>query len=162
MPVPHSQWESLIVIVEKPNEALCIWVDFKHIVNAQSVIDGPLIPKVNDILSHLAGGCIFAKINRKDPCLQIPLDDNFWQLLIINMPFGLFQHNQLHFGDTSVPNIFVEHLTGETSDTASYLDDILVAGEDAQNPDINLVPCSQCSSRSILRATRTNVVLRIK
>ena len=62
---------------------------------------------------------------------QIPLEETFKKLVVINTQKGLFQYNQLPFGASFAPSIFqrmMESILRGIPHVSVYLDDILVTG----------------------------------
>ncbi|XP_049795025.1 uncharacterized protein LOC126209953 [Schistocerca nitens] len=131
----HLEEAGVCVILEKLNGSLHICADFKATVNAQSIIDSYPIPKADDILSKLAGGKIFAKIDLREAYLQLLVNAPFQEVLVISTPFALFWYNHLPFGIASTPAI-LQHFSN-----LRIFDDILrlcwLQGCSATGPNVN-------------------------
>ena len=53
---------------------------------------------IKDIFAHLAGGCVFTKLDLSQAYLQLPVNEDNKDLLVINTPKGLFRYNRLPYG----------------------------------------------------------------
>ena len=91
----------------KKNEAAHIWGDFKFTVNQVSCLDCCYpIPQVEDLLSKLAGGKVFTKLDMSQAYQQLKLDETSRPYEVINTHKGLFRYTYLPYGISSAPGIF--------------------------------------------------------
>ena len=129
--VDHSEWATLIVVVQKPNGKMSIYGDYKSTVDPQLHVDQHPIPRVDELFTKLQGGQHFSKLDMSDPYLQVELDDATKKLFVVNTHKGLFQYNRLSFGPAQSPAIFqklVDNLVSGIPYVAAYLDDLIVTG----------------------------------
>ena len=77
--------------------------DFKVTINPVLQIDKHPIPKPEDLLTVLAGGQKFSKLEAYQQMLLDPEDRKY---TMINTHLGLFEYEQLPFGIVSAPAIF--------------------------------------------------------
>lgn len=105
-PVAHSEWAALIVAVSKSDGKFCICRDYKVMVNQALAVDKYPLPTPEELLSNLAGGRIFLKLDLSQAYLQLPLDKASKPYLTINTHKGLHVYNYLPFGVSSAPAIF--------------------------------------------------------
>jgi hypothetical protein len=87
-----------------------------------------------DLWNKLQGNSIFSQIDLKDAYLQIELDEASKQLVVIKTHRGIFQYQRLPFGVS--PGIFqklMDQHTAGLSNTAVYLDDIIVASPNSSS-----------------------------
>ena len=90
------------------------------------------LPKVEDLLSTLAGGNTFSKLDLSHAYQQIQLSEESRKLVTINTSKGLFQYTRLPFGISAAPSIFqrtMENLLKGIPQVVIYIDDILVTGK---------------------------------
>ena len=128
-PVNHCRWAAPMVPVLKSDMAVRICGDYKLTVNKAAKLDCYPIPKIQDLLSNLANGNIFSKLDMSQAYAQLALDEESKALTTINTHKGLFQYNRLSFGISSAPGIFqraMENLFKDIPNVICYLDDILL------------------------------------
>ena len=90
----------------KPDGSVRICGDFKVTINPVLQIDKHLIPKPEDLLTVLAGGQKFSKLDLSQVYQQMLLDPEDRKYTTINTHLGLFQYKRLSFGIASAPAIF--------------------------------------------------------
>ena len=103
--------------------------DYRLTVNWAVKIDQYPIPKIEDLLSKIAGGKYFTSLDLSQAYQQLPLHEKF---VAINTHKGLFAYTRLPYGVSSAPDIFqrtMENLFQGIPNVLIYLDDILVAGK---------------------------------
>ena len=128
-PVAHSDWDAPIVPVVKRDGAIR---DFKVTVNKVAKRDMYPLPKVEDLLSTLAGGKSFSKLDLSHAYQQLHLSEESKPLVTINTSKGLYQYTRLPFGVSAAPSIFqrtMENLLKGIPNVVAYIDDILVTGK---------------------------------
>jgi len=122
-----------IVPVPKPDGSVRLCGDFKVTVNTVLQGDQHPIPKPKDLLTVLAGGEKFSKLDLSQAYQQMVLDPADRKFSTINTHLGLFQYTQLPFRIASAPAIFlqqVEKILLGIPKVACYLDDVLLTGHD--------------------------------
>ena len=149
-PVKSSDWAAPIVPVTKPDGSVRICGDYKLTINQAAHVESYPLPKIEDLLSPLAGGVAFTKLDLAQAYLQLPLSDSSKQYVTINTHKGLFEFNRVPFGITSAPAIFqrcMDTLFQGSNGVIVYLDDILVTGktieEHLQNLEVVLSKLSE-------------------
>ena len=137
-PVQHAEWATPIFPVMKQNGTVRICGDYKTTNNQP-------LPRIDDLLSSLAGGKAFTKMDLAHTYMQVPLEDESKSLTTINTHKGLYQYNRLPFGISSAPAIFqrtMEKILRDIPQVFVYIDDILLTGgterEHLQNLDVVL------------------------
>ena len=88
VPLGSSRWASPIVVLRKSDEDIRICADYRIGVNHKIYLDLYLLPNVEVTLHALAGMSVFAKIDLKTVYHQIPIDNNFKDVMTINTPIG--------------------------------------------------------------------------
>ena len=130
-PVQLSDWAAPVVPVVKSDGTIRLCGDYKVTINQASKIDKYPLPQIDDLLSSLAGGQSFSKLDLAHAYLQIPLHEDSKKLTTINTHKGLFQYTRLPFGIASAPSIFqrtIESILQGIPKVCVYIDDILVPG----------------------------------
>ncbi len=130
-PVDHSEWASPVVVVPKRDKTVRVCGDYKVHVNPQLMDDGYPLPNVEDLLTQLAGGAVFSKLDLSHAYQQLELDDESQVFLTLNTPRGLFKVKRLMYGIASAPAIFqktMDQILQGIDGVICYLDDILIRG----------------------------------
>uniref|UniRef100_A0A5S6Q817 Reverse transcriptase domain-containing protein n=1 Tax=Trichuris muris TaxID=70415 RepID=A0A5S6Q817_TRIMR len=128
-PISNPKWSTPIVPVIKSTGAIRLCGDYKVTINT-ALQDHPYpIPAVNNLLSDLSGGRVFAKIDMAQAYLQLPVDDATAEAQTIITHRGAFKVKRLQFGVSVAPGIFQQimdealiHIPGVTP----YFDDVLI------------------------------------
>ena len=114
---------------KKPSLRVC--GDYSVTVNPQLETHHHPIPRPEDLMGKLGGGCAFTKIDLADAYNQIALGPESQKKLALSTHRGVLLQMRLPFGITSAPGYFQEimdQLTRDLPGVAVYLDDILVSG----------------------------------
>ncbi|KAF4525226.1 hypothetical protein B566_EDAN014001, partial [Ephemera danica] len=128
-PIKSSPWATPTVNVEKADGSIRVCGDYSSTVNPCCNRDVDPMPSVNEILTNLSGGKVFAKLDLALAYLQIAVDDETSLVLTINTTLGLFKVLRLSAGLSSAPAIFQRTLVKLLSgfqNTAIYYDDVFV------------------------------------
>ena len=91
---------------KKDKESVRVRGNFKLTVNKVARLDRYLIPRIEDLLTKLAGGKRFSKLDMSQAYQQLLLDESSRQYVVINTHKGLFRYSRLPFGVSSAPGIF--------------------------------------------------------
>lgn len=130
--VMHSEWAAPVVVVPKGDGCLRVCGDYKTTVNPVLVVDKYPLPRPDDLMSQLAGGQRFSKIDLSQAYQQVQLDDESRKFVTINTHQGLYQYTRVPFGISSAPALFqkiMDTILQGVPNTICYLDDILVTGK---------------------------------
>ena len=115
----------------KQNGTARICGDYKTTINQSTITESYPLPRIDDLLSSLAGGKAFTKMDLAHAYMQVPLEDESKSLTTINTHKGLYQYNRLPFGISSAPAIFqrtMEKILRDIPQVFVYIDDILLTG----------------------------------
>jgi len=132
-----SEWQSPIIIVEKPDKSLRICLDPREI-NKSIVREMYQIPTLEQIKLNLSNKNIFTVLDLKDGFYHCELDDESQQLCCFSTPFGCYKFLRLPFGLSAAPEKFQQITTkyfGNIENVNVYFDDILIAGETIEEHD---------------------------
>ena len=80
--------------------------DYKVTVNQVLIAETCPLPVVDDLLTALARGKVFTKLDMSNAYLQLPLDEASQQNVVINTHKGLFKYHHLPFRVSTAPAIF--------------------------------------------------------
>ena len=130
-PVKTAKWAAPIVPVLKKNGSVRICGGYKVTANKALLPDNYPLPRIDEMVTALAGGETFTKLDLANAYLQLPLDEQSKEYLTVNTHKGLFRYNRLPFGITSAPAIFqrcMDTLLQGIPGVKCYIDDIIVTG----------------------------------
>ena len=82
----------------KANGSMRICGDYCLTVNQAAQKESYPLPRIEDLLSNLAGGDTFTKLDLSNAYQQVALDEESRKYVVINTHLGLFQYNRLPFG----------------------------------------------------------------
>ena len=82
--VEHGEWVAPVVAVPKKNGQLRVCGDFKVTVNPVLAIEKFPLPKPEDLMTNLAGGSRFSKLDLTQAYFQIVLDKESRKYVTIN------------------------------------------------------------------------------
>jgi len=147
-----TAWVNSMVVVEKTNGDLRICLDPKDL-NKAVMREHHRIPTIQDIALKFQGMTCFSILDMRHGYWHVPLSLESSLLTRFNTPFGRYRFIRLPFGLKSAAEVFekrVEQLFGDLPGVAMYFDDLVVAGKNREDHDMNL--------RSLLaRADQVNV-----
>ena len=130
-PVTHSEWAAPVVPIVKQDGSVRLCGDYKLTINRAAVVERYPLPRIEDMLSCLAKGKVFTKLDLSHAYMQLALDPESKRYVTISTQKGLFQYSRLPFGISSAPAIFqrtMERVLHGIPNTIVYIDDILVTG----------------------------------
>ncbi|KAL4008501.1 hypothetical protein ACER0C_002353 [Sarotherodon galilaeus] len=156
--VDWSDWATPIVSVsKKASDSVRICGDFKVSVNPVLRIDQYPLPRIEDILTAVAGGKHFSKIDLAQAYLQMEVEETSRKYLVINTHKGLYQYNRLVFGIASAPAVWqraMDQVLQGIPGTQCFLDDIIVTGVDEETHLANLTAVLARLEKYGLRANK--------
>ena len=107
------------------------WVNDYRVLNANTVLDAHLLPRVDDILADCAKGKIWSKLDMTNSFFQtrVHLDDV--HLTAVTTPFGLYEWLAMPMGLRNSPPIHQRRMTAALRELLGkichiYLDDIVI------------------------------------
>uniref|UniRef100_A0A8C5PG64 ribonuclease H n=1 Tax=Leptobrachium leishanense TaxID=445787 RepID=A0A8C5PG64_9ANUR len=126
---PESPWASPVVLVPKKDGTTRFCVDYRRL-NEHTVTDACPMPRVDELLDHIAQGHFLTTIDLCKGYWQIPLAEEGVPKSAFITPFGLYQFRVMPFGMKNAPATFqrmVDRLLEGMQDfTSAYLDDIAI------------------------------------
>ncbi|KRX35128.1 Uncharacterized protein T05_12882, partial [Trichinella murrelli] len=132
-PVSHPVWATPIVTPTKPDGSVRICGDYKCTINKALLKHAYPVPAVSHLLTSLAGGKVFAKLDLAQAYQQLVVDKKTADAQTIITHRGAFRVKRLQFGVSAAPGIFqgvINQLTKGIPGVLSYFDDILIAAKD--------------------------------
>ncbi|KYO22705.1 hypothetical protein Y1Q_0003209 [Alligator mississippiensis] len=130
-PVIHTSWATPVVPVLKPNGSVRICGDYKFTVNKALKQDLHPVPAINQLLSALAGGKGFAKLDLAQAYQQLIVYDKTAEAQTIITHRGAFRVKRLQFGISVAPEFFqhfMEKMLARIPGVVPYLDDVVITG----------------------------------
>ena len=127
----NSPWASPVVMVKKKNGSLRFYADFRQL-NAATVKDAHLLPRIDDLLDALHGARWFSTLDLKSGYWQVPIQECDKEKTAFRTSSGqLYEFSQVPFGLCNAPATFSRLmdrvLSGLHWETCLfYLDDIIV------------------------------------
>ena len=115
--------------------------DYSVTVNPQLETHRHPIPRPEDLMHKLGGGCGFTKIDLADAYNQVRLAPESQKRLALSTHRGILLQTRLPFGITSAPGYFqsiMDKITSDLQGVAVYMDDLLVSGANARQHLQNL------------------------
>ena len=128
--VPDSRWAAPMVVVPKADGSLRLCGDYRLTVNKAARIHQYPLPRVEELLTKLAGCSVFSKVDLKSAYHQLVLDEQSREYLTLNTPRGLMRPTRLSFGYASAPALFqrtLDTLLSGLTGVAVFLDDVIIA-----------------------------------
>ena len=105
VPVDRSNWATPIVVVLKKDGAIRICGDFKVSINPVLQCQTHTLPTLEEMLSALANGESYTKLDLAREYKQIKVKEECRPLLTINTHRGLYRYTCLPFGITTAPSL---------------------------------------------------------
>lgn len=102
----HSDWATPIVAVPKKDGTVRLCGDYKVTINPMLQIDQYPVPSSRVLLSTLAEGKKFTKLDLTSAYQQTILDEDSAKLFTLNTHQNLYRCTCLPFGVVSVPAVF--------------------------------------------------------
>ena len=131
-PVKTSEWAAPVVSVLKSDKSsvrMCGSYDLT--VNKASRVEQYPLPRIDELLTKLAGGQKFTRLDLKEAYLLVPLDEESQRYTVINTHRGLMAVTRLVYGISSAPAAFqrmMEQLLAGLPHVAVFLDDVCITG----------------------------------
>ena len=105
-----TDWVSGLVIIEKPNGKLCIFLD-PRILNNVSKLEHLHLPTTEEIFSQVPGGCFFSELDASSGYWQIKEDEESSHLLLFGTSLGRYHFKRLLYGIHSASEVFQREIT---------------------------------------------------
>ena len=127
-----TEWCSGLTIVPKQNGSIRMCVDLTALNKGVKRAVYPL-PKVSEMLSQLARGRVFSKLDANSGFWQVRLDPACRKLTTFVTPWGRYCFKRMPFGISSAPEFFqrtMESILKGLDGVICLMDDVLVYAED--------------------------------
>ena len=128
-----SHLASPLVVVKKPNGDLRPCVDFRA-VNRVTTRDAYPLPRIADLIQSIRGS-IFSQVDLRDAYYQLPMAEQDKHLTAVTTPIGLVQFRRMPFGLRNAASCFqrfIDHVFSGMEFVRTYIDDIVVVGNSAE------------------------------
>ncbi|GBG60841.1 hypothetical protein CBR_g15964 [Chara braunii] len=125
-----SPYSAPVLFVRKKNKDLRLCIDYRKL-NAQTIKNVDLLPRIDDLLERLGGAKYFSKLDLKSDYHQIEIQPRDRYKTAFKTRYGHFEWIVMPSGLTNAPATFQAAMTTEFCDLLDrsvliYLDDILV------------------------------------
>ncbi|WVZ96146.1 hypothetical protein U9M48_041818 [Paspalum notatum var. saurae] len=125
-----SPWASPVLLTDKKDGSLRMCVDYRGL-NAVTVKNKYLLPRIEDLFDQLKGACIFSKINLHSGYHRLRIRPSDIPKTAFISCYGLYEYTVMSFGLTNTPaffmymmnSVFMEYLD---KFVVVFIDDILV------------------------------------
>ncbi|XP_031357014.1 uncharacterized protein K02A2.6-like isoform X2 [Photinus pyralis] len=164
-PISYPRWGTPIVTVCKGNGEVRICGDYRSTLNRALRPEPYPVPSVQGILSALAGGKVFAKLDLAQAYLQLSVDREAAEAQTIITHKGVFKCNRLQFGISVAPQIFQKFMDmrlAGISGVLPYYDDILVVGSSDDDLDTKVRTVLSKFREDGLQLRREKCIFRTK
>jgi hypothetical protein len=129
-----TEWCSALTIAPKPGGKIRLCVDLTNLNKSVRREVYPL-PRVSEMLSQLAEGKMFSKLDANSGFWQVKLDPGSKMLTTFVTPWGRFCFGRMPFGISSAPEFFqraMEKVLDGLKGVVCLMDDVLVYGSSAR------------------------------
>lgn len=103
-----TDWLNNIVIIEKPDKSLRIYLDPQHL-NKNIVEENFPIPTLDEITPKLLNKSVYTVLDFKDGFWQLELTESCNNLCSFSSPIGTLKFNKLPFGIKTAPMVFQKY-----------------------------------------------------
>ncbi|WVZ53382.1 hypothetical protein U9M48_004333 [Paspalum notatum var. saurae] len=125
-----SPWASPVLLTEKKDGTLRMCVDYRGL-NAVTVKNKYLLPRIEDLFDQLKGACVFSKIDLRSGYHQLRIRPSYIPKTAFISRYGLYEYTVMSFGLTNAPaffmymmnSVFMEYLD---KFVVIFIDDILI------------------------------------
>ena len=104
--VAHSDWATPLVAVPKSDGSVRLCGDYSKTINPVLETDQYPLPRPEDLMSCLTGGCKFSKLDLSSAYQQMIFDEDSCPYVTVSTQKGLYRYLYLPFRVASVPAVF--------------------------------------------------------
>jgi hypothetical protein len=125
-----SPWAFPVLLVEKKDGAKRMLVDYRDL-NAVTIKNKHLLPRIEDLFDQLQGACVFSKIDLRSGYHQLKIRPEDILKTAFTCKYGLYEYTVMSFGLTNAPAFFMHLMNKVFMDyldtfVVIFIDDILV------------------------------------
>ena len=127
----ESPWTNAVVLARKKEGELRMCIDFRKL-NARTTKDAYAIPRIDEVMTNLAGSSWFSSLDLKSGFWQTPLAEESKPYTAFTVgPLGFFQFERMPFGLCNAPATFQRLMENALADLnltwcIIYIDDVVV------------------------------------
>jgi hypothetical protein len=134
-----SPYGAPVLFVRKKDGALRMCVDYRQL-NANTVKNRYPLPRIDDLLTRLAGKKWFSKLDLRSGYHQVRVTPEHIERTAFRTPTGHYEFTVLPFGLTNAPATFMRMMHDALGDLlrdccVAYLDDILIFSDTLEQHD---------------------------
>ena len=141
IPFNQAEWATSIVPVVKSDGLMRICGDYKCTVNKVILNVVYPLPTKTEILTALAGGTMFTKLDLDRAYIQVKVDSESAKRLTLINHNGLFNVTRLPFGVSTAPMIFQKIMVSalrEIPGVAVYIEDVIITEQTEEEHDVRV------------------------
>jgi len=126
-----------ILFVVKKDGTLRLCIDYRRL-NAVTVRNSYLIPRINDLLESFKGATIFSRLDLRSAYNLVRIKEGHEYLTAFRTPIGHYEYLVMPFGLRNAPFVFHRFIQDILSETFGifvqvYLDDIIIYSKDLKS-----------------------------
>ena len=95
--IDHSEWTTLIVILQEYNSSVRIYGDYRATINVRTENNKHHFSRNEELFAKLSGSKMFTIFDLKDAYFQHPVDGKSSKIFTLNTHKGLFSVHMLPF-----------------------------------------------------------------
>jgi hypothetical protein len=144
-----SPWRAQVVVVKNSSHQKRMVIDYSQTINRFTQLDAYPLPLIDELIHNVSQYSVFSVIDLKSAYHQIPLRDDEKVYTAFEANGKLYHFTRIPYGLTNAVAAFQRTMnsiisTNNLSGVFSYLDDIIVAGQDMEQHDKNLSRLLTC------------------
>ena len=104
-----SSWGAPTLLVKKKDETMRLCVDYRQL-NKVMIKNKYPFPRIDDLIDHLVGACVFRKIDLRSGYHQIRVKFEDIPKTSFKIHYDHYEYLVMPFGVTNTPGIFIDYM----------------------------------------------------
>ena len=138
--IDPTAWVHSLVIAKKKNNKIRVCLDPSDL-NRAVVREHFSMQTTEDVISRMSKAKVFSVLDANHGFWHVKLDKESSKLATFNTPFGRYSYTRLPFGINTAPEVsqnIMSHLFDDIEGVEVIVDDLVVWGENTEQPDFRL------------------------